>query len=297
MWQQWTASWGLGQAYSQLVGPKIRETVNGAVGNDSPTFRPPLTPGWLLRDFVQGAIGFTVGQGTFRGVMRRLGEPAPPNPLVLAAGNAGSIAGVTSAGAGAAMLATSVAMTTVNTLLDQVFARSMGRFVEEPVNRAFGITKKTDITDTRGNVPLSAVRQTLEQASRQYTRGLLEGLAYTTAWNGFGSAVAGAVALRLGGPVGAIVGALGGMALTSTLSHGVMWAVGEPAADAAQQCVRTVKRALGMKLDPEHASKEIRATLGDRIAGNVGSVAVPAGTAAVTGQLSTFRRALLPGAG
>lgn len=287
---QFAIGWGLGQAYSRFVGPHIREAVNKAGGvKDSPTFRPPLTPGWLARDIVQAGASFVVNQSVFNAVMRRVSGASAANPLVQAAGNSSSImAGLSPARAGAALLGTTLAMSAVGVVLDQVWSRTMDRFVEQPVNEAFGVAaKRKELTDTKGNVPTAAIRQTFEEGSRQFARNVVGGLIYNTAWNGFGAALARSIGGSIAGPAGAVVGALGGMLLTSAITHAALWAVGEPSADAAQQGVRLIKSALGMKLD-EKTRSDVVPAIGDRVAGDIQSVVVPAATAAMTGQMGAF---------
>lgn len=92
-----------------------------------------------------------------------------------------------------------------------------------------------------------------------------------------------------------MVGALGGMLLTSALTHGAVWAYGESVADAAQRGVRLLKGALGLKLDPERTRGDARVAIGDRVAGDIGGVLVPAATAAATGQMGAFVKGLSGG--
>lgn len=287
---QFAIGWGLGQVYSRLVAPRIREAVNGAAGvTDSPTFRPPLTPGWLARDLVQSGASFVVNQSVFNAVLRRVSGASAANPLVQAAGNSSSImAGLSPASAGAALLGTTVALSAVGVLLDQVWSRTMDRFVERPVNEAFGVqAQRRDITDTKGNVPTAAVKQTFEEGTRQFARNVVGGLIYNTAWNGFGTALARAIGARVAGPAGAVAGALAGMLLTSAITHGALWAVGEPSADAAQRGARLVKQAFGLQLD-EQTRSDVVPAIGDRVATDIQNVVVPAGTAAMTGQMGAF---------
>jgi hypothetical protein len=287
---QFAIGWGLGQVYSRFISPHIREAVNKAGGvKDSPTFRPPLTPGWLARDLTQTGAAFVVNQAAFNAVMRRVTGSSGANPLVQAAGNSSSImSGLSPAKAGAALLGTTVVLSGLGVVLDQVFSRTMTKFVEQPVNEAFGVAaQRKDITDTKGNVPTSAVKQTFEEGSRQFARNVVGGLIYNTAWNGFGTAPARAIGSGIAGPAGAVCGALGGMLLTSAITHAALWAVGEPSADAAQKGVRLVKQAFGMRLD-EKTRSDVQPAIGDRVATDIQNVVVPAGTAAATGQMGAF---------
>jgi hypothetical protein len=287
---QFMLGWGLGQVYTRFVGPHIREAVNKAGGvTDSPTFRPPLTPGWVARDFAQTGAAFVVNQSVFNAVMRRVAGTNGANPLLQAAGNSSSImAGLSPARAGAALLGTTLALSAVGVVLDQVWSRTMDRYVEQPVNEAFGVAaRRKDITDTKGNVPTAAVKQTFEEGSRQFARNVVGGLIYNTAWNGFGAALARSIGGSIAGPAGAVVGALGGMLLTSAITHCALWAVGEPSADAAQHGVRLIKGAIGMRLD-EKTRSDVVPAIGDRVAGDIQNVVVPAGTAAMTGQMGAF---------
>ena len=201
---QFAIGWGLGQVYSRFVSPHIREAVNKAGGvKDSPTFRPPLTPGWLARDIVQTGASFLVNQSVFNAVMRRVTGASAANPLVQAVGNASSPRnGLSPAKAGAALLGTTVALSAVGVVLDQVWSRTMGRYVEEPVNEAFGVAnKRKELTDTKGNVPTSALKQTFEEGTRQFARNVVGGLIYNTAWNGFGTALARVIGGALPGTI------------------------------------------------------------------------------------------------
>lgn len=287
---QFGLGWGFGQVYSHLIAPTVRTAVNKVVGDDSPTIRPPLTPGWLARDLVQASVGHLVNQAVIGGVLKSIGAGQSRNPLLQAAGAASAaMGGLGPAQAGAALLGTTVALSAVGVVLDQVWARTMGTRVEDPINRAFGINKgATERKDTRGNVPVSTIKMTVEEGSRQFARNVAGGLAYNIAWNAFGTTLARTIGMGIGGPAGAVVGAIGGMLLTSAITHGAIWAVGEPVADGAQAGVRLLKSALGMKLDPERTRGDVLTSIGDRVAGDIQGVLVPAATAASTGQMGAF---------
>lgn len=288
--------------YAATVGPKLRQATSRILGEPSTKpFIPPLTPGYAAREVAAGVIGTVATTKLLSMALRtsaasvRSGALLSANGLVGVNATAAATAGAAAvAGAMRAMVGRTLLLSAAGAVIDEIMARYIGPKVEGTVNRSLGIKAGATNEHVRGGVPLNAVRQTLEQRTRQFSRSFLGGVVFTVLWKEFGMGIARSVMGAVGGPAGAVIGAITGTLLTSTMNHAVMWAVGPRVADTAQAGVRLLKESLGMKLDPRNGPREVVATMGDRVAGNLGSVMVPFALASATGRQDMFVRGLVP---
>ncbi len=310
-------NYAIGRVYDATAGPAIRQGTQAALRQKhTEPFIPPTTPGYLARDLAYNALGFLLIDKSFswlvaRDAVKHAGTAASAAAakgasqfgmgLVSVGGLLGMNASVGSAATPAAiatsfqkMLGRTALVAAMVTALDAAYAATLGPRVESAVNKMFGKNESTDVKDIRGGVPLNTVRQTLEQASRQFARTFLGASAYTVVWKEAGLPMAAMVRAAIGGgPAAAIAGAVAGTLLTSVINHQIQTTLGPAFGDLAQGIVRQVKSVLGRPLDPPR-KRDVVATMGDRVSNNARSVVVPLLTALFSGQMRAFTSSLGP---
>ncbi len=295
-WQQLLVSFGLGKLYMSTAGPWIRQHVESLLGHPhTPAYKPPLTPAFLIRDYITQGTHLLAGQHLMKVLASTRGETAP-NLLTTSAGAAGAAA---SAGAGQLSLAalrrisgTAIAMTLLTTAIDAAFANQLGPRIETTVNHLLGTTAAPTVKTQRdGTVPQSTVRTSPEQFVRNFGHSLAGSITYAAVLGTVGREVSRAVATCIAGPAGALVGGMAGALIGGIAVSAEDRLIGSRVADLMQDAYRGVAQLAGFTLGPRRHG-DVIPVVGDRVALAIGGALVPYGTALATGQRTQYLRSI-----
>lgn len=303
VWQQLLINYGIGRLYHGTAGPWIRQHVEAVMGHKkTPAYKPPLTPGFLVRDLATTATGLMVNQrilGMLNGATHaaRAGVARNvPNLLTTSAGIAGATAG---AAAGQITMAAlrkvagqTVVMTLATTAIDAMFANKVGPKIESTVNGMLGLKASATVQSKRnGTVPSSTVKTSPEQFVRNFSRSLTSSLTYSTVLSTVGTEVGRAVAMRVAGPGGALLGGIAGAIIAGAVVSVEDRLIGQRVANVMQDVYRGVAKLAGKKVGKKQ-NEDVIPVAGDRVSWAIGGALIPFGTAALTGQQSAYSQSV-----